>query len=35
MSVNSKHATLFPQLCDLDFSQLVCPGLLARGLRRP
>src|ERR1044072_4446433 len=24
---DSKHATLFTQLCDLDFSQLSCPGL--------
>jgi hypothetical protein len=31
VSVNSKHATLFTQLCDLDFSQLICPGLPARG----
>jgi hypothetical protein len=23
---DSKHATLFTQLCDLDFSQLSCPG---------
>jgi hypothetical protein len=34
MAVDSEHATLFTQLCDLDFCQLSCPGLLARGLRR-
>src|SRR6185503_1691348 len=34
MAINSEHATLFPQLCDLDFCQLSCPGLLVRGLRR-
>src|SRR4051794_40528364 len=33
VSVDSKHSTLFTQLCDLDFSQLIYPGLPARGLR--
>jgi hypothetical protein len=33
VAVNSKHATLFTQLCDLDFSQLFRPGLPVRGLR--
>src|SRR6185369_17409419 len=32
VAVDSKHATLFTQLSDLDFSQLSCPGLRARGL---
>jgi hypothetical protein len=27
---DAKHATLFTQLCDLDFSQLSCPGLRIR-----
>jgi hypothetical protein len=26
VAVDSKHATLFTQLSDLDFSQLSCPG---------
>jgi hypothetical protein len=33
VAVDTKHATLFTQLSDLDFSQLICPGLPARGLR--
>src|SRR3954454_3219874 len=33
VAVDSKHATLFTQLSNLDFSQLSCPGLRARGLR--